>query len=186
MPERDSLELLLHSMSKVFVLNANKEPLNPVQPGWARKLLKAGQAAVFRRFPFTIILKAEIANPIVQPLRVKLDPGSCTTGIAVVNDTTGEVVFGAELEHRGQLIVKRLLDRRGIRRNRRNRKTRYRQPRFLNRRRPLGWLPPSLESRIANVVTWLKRLARWCPVGAISMELVKFDTHIRTRQSANV
>jgi 5-methylcytosine-specific restriction endonuclease McrA len=165
-------------MSKVFVLNANKEPLNPVQPGWARKLLKAGQAAVFRRFPFTIILKAEIANPVVQPLRVKLDPGSRTTGIAVVNDATGEVVFGAELEHRSQLIVKRLLDRRSVRRNRRSRKTRYRQPRFLNRRRRSGWLPPSLESRIANVETWVKRLAKWCPVGAISMELVKFDTQL--------
>jgi hypothetical protein len=186
MPERDSWELFL-IMSKVFLLNANKEPLDPIEPGWARKLLKVGKAAVFRRFPFTLILKQELATPsAVQPLRVKLDPGSRTTGIAVVNDTTGEVVFATELEHRGQLIVKHLLDRRGIRRNRRNRKTRYRQPRFLNRRRPLGWLPPSLESRIANVVTWLKRLARWCPVGAISMELVKFDTHIRTRQSANV
>jgi 5-methylcytosine-specific restriction endonuclease McrA len=166
-------------MSKVFLLNANKEPLEPIEAGWARKLLKAGKAAVFRSFPFTLVLKQEIAtSKEVQPLRVKLDPGSRTTGITVINDATGEVVFGAELEHRGQLIVKCLLDRRAIRRNRRNRKTRYRQPRFLNRRRPVGWLPPSLESRIANIVTWVKRLARWCPVGAISMELVKFDTQL--------
>ena len=163
-------------MSKVFVLNANKEPLNPVQAGWARKLLKTGQAAVFRHFPFTIILKEDVAAPVIQPLRVKLDPGSKTTGIAVVNDTTGEVVFAAELEHRGQTIVKKLLDRRGVRRNRRQRKTRYRQARFLNRKRVEGWLPPSLESRIANIITWVKRLRRWCSVGAISMELVKFDT----------
>jgi 5-methylcytosine-specific restriction endonuclease McrA len=177
-PERDSWSYF-SIMSKVFVLNANKEPLDPIEPGWARKLLKAGKAAVFRRFPFTLILKQELAEPRnVQPLRLKLDPGSRTTDIAVVNDATGEVVFGAELEHRGQLIVKRWLDRRAIRHNRRNRKTRYRQPRFLNRRRPAGWLPPSLESRIANVVTWVKRLARWCPVGAISMELVKFDTQL--------
>jgi 5-methylcytosine-specific restriction endonuclease McrA len=166
-------------MSKVFLLNANREPLDPIEAGWARKLLKAGKAAVFRHYPFTLILKQEIATlREVQVLRVKLDPGSRTTGIAIVNDTTGEVVFGAELEHRGQLIVKRLQERRIIRRNRRNRKTRYRKPRFLNRRRPVGWLPPSLESRIANILTWVKRLARWCRVGAISMELVKFDTQL--------
>jgi 5-methylcytosine-specific restriction endonuclease McrA len=166
-------------MSKVFLLNANKEPLEPIEAGWSRKLLKAGKAAVFRRFPFTLILKEEIATPrVVPPLRVKLDPGSRTTGIAVVNDATGEVVFASELEHRGQLIVKRLLDRRAIRRNRRSRKTRYRQSRYLNRHRPVGWLSPSLESRISNIVTWVKRLASWCPVGAISMELVKFDTQL--------
>lgn len=166
-------------MSKVFVLNANKEPLDSIKPGWARKLLKAGKAAVFRRFPFTLILREEIAEPREpQPLRVKLDPGSHTTGIAVVNDGTGEVVFAAELEHRSQLIVKRLQARSVIRRGRRNRKTRYRKPRFLNRRRQEGWLPPSLESRLANVVTWVKRLARLCPVGAISLELVKFDTQL--------
>jgi 5-methylcytosine-specific restriction endonuclease McrA len=166
-------------MSKVFLLNANKEPLDHIEAGWARKLLKAGKAAVFRRFPFTLILKQEIATPsAAQPLRVRLDPGSRTTGIAVINDATGEVVFGAELEHRGQLIVKRLQERRAIRRGRRSRKTRYRQPRYLNRRRPAGWLPPSLDSRIANIVTWVKRLASWCPVGAISMELVKFDTQL--------
>jgi 5-methylcytosine-specific restriction endonuclease McrA len=166
-------------MSKVFLLNANKEPLDPIEAGWARKLLKAGKAAVFRRFPFTLILKEELATPrAVQPLRVKLDPGSRTTGIAVLNNATGEVVFAAELEHRGQLIVKRLQERRAIRRNRRNRKTRYRQPRFLNRRRPEGWLPPSQESRIANVETWVKRLAKWCSVEAISIELVKFDTQL--------
>jgi hypothetical protein len=76
-------------MSKVFLLSANKEPLDPIEAGWARKLLKAGKVAVFHRYPFTLILKQEIATPkTVRPLRVKLDPGSRTTGIAVVNDST--------------------------------------------------------------------------------------------------
>lgn len=76
----------------------------------------------------------------------------------------------------GQQIRSRLLERRQLRRGRRYRKTRYRKPRFANRRRPEGWLPPSLESRISNIVTWVNRLMKLCPISAISIELVKFDT----------
>src|SRR6185437_215279 len=46
------------------------------------------------------------------------------------------------------------------------------------RTRPAGWLPPSMESRLANTLTWVARLMKWCPIDAISMELVKFDTHL--------
>jgi 5-methylcytosine-specific restriction endonuclease McrA len=161
----------------VFVLNGNREPLNPVHPAVARMLLRNGQAAVFKRFPFTLILK-EVVEQATKPLRLKLDPGSKTTGIALVNDNTGEVVFAAELTHRGQQIRDALLSRRAMRHNRRARKMRYRPARFLNLRRPKGWLPPSLESRIANILTWVRRLMRLCPVGAISQELVRFDTQL--------
>lgn len=162
-------------MSKVFVIDQNKKPLNPVHPGRARTLLSSGQAAVYRRYPFTIILKQVIEQPLVQSLRVKLDPGSKTTGIAVVNDTTGDVVFAAELQHRGNAIKSSLVDRRASRRSRRNRHTRYRAARFNNRTKPKGWLAPSLMSRVYNVETWVKRLQRLCPIDAISVELVRFD-----------
>jgi 5-methylcytosine-specific restriction endonuclease McrA len=162
-------------LSKVFVLDTNKRPLDPVHPAWARKLLSWGQAAVWRRYPFTIILKKEVNQPVVQPLRLKLDPGSKVTGIAVINDASGEVVFAAELEHRGQAIKAALDDRRDVRRNRRQRKTRYRKPRFDNRKKPKGWLTPSLMSRIFNIETWTRRIMRFCPIAALSQELVKFD-----------
>ncbi len=58
---------------------------------------------------------------------------------------------------------------------RRNRKTRYRKPRFLNRKRSKGWLPPSLQSRVENTITWVKRIIRYVPITGISQELVKFD-----------
>src|SRR5215471_5869113 len=99
-------------MSKVFVLDTQKRALDPVHPGWARKLLSSGQAAVFRRYPFTIILKKVVSDPVIQPLRLKLDPGSKTTRIAIVNDVSGEVVFAAELTHRGQRIKASLEKRR--------------------------------------------------------------------------
>jgi 5-methylcytosine-specific restriction endonuclease McrA len=163
-------------MSKVFVLDTRYQPVDPIHPGWARKLLSSGKAAVFRRYPFTIILKKEVVNPEVQPLGLKLDPGSKTTGVALVNDTSGEVVFAAEIQHRGHAIKEALESRRAIRRNRRQRKTRYRKPRCKNRSKKQGWLPPSLESRLANTLTWVNRLMRFCPINAISQELVKFDT----------
>src|SRR5215831_20454632 len=135
-------------MSKVFVLDTTRQPLTPVHPGRARMLLDCGKAAVFKRYPFTIILKAAIEHPEVHPLRLKLDPGSQTTGIALVDDDAGSVVWAAELTHRGPAIKHALDERRAVRRGRRQRNTRYRQPRFHNRRRRAGWLPPSLESRV--------------------------------------
>jgi hypothetical protein len=166
-------------MSNVFVIDTYQRPLNPVHPGRARILLSEGKAAVYRQFPFTIILKIEFEEPAVQPLRIKLDPGSRTTGIAIVNDATGEVVFAAELSHRGHKIKGAIDDRRAVRRSRRQRKTRYRAPRFHNRKnKKRGWLPPSLESRISNVLTWVHRFSRYCPITAISMELVRFDMQL--------
>jgi len=164
------------TMSQVFVLDTSKQPLNPVHPGRARLLLKQGKAAVYRRFPFTLILKHAVEQPVVHPLRVKIDPGSQTTGLAVVNDASGEVVWAAELIHRGEQIKRAMDTRRASRRSRRQRKTRYRKPRFTNRRKRLGMLPPSLESRVCNVLTWVRHLQRLCPIVAISQELVRFDT----------
>jgi hypothetical protein len=116
-------------LSNVFVLDTYEKPLNPVHPGRARLLLKQGKAAVLRRYPFTIILKIEVEQPQIQPLRLKLDPGSKTTGIALVDDQSGQVVFAAELAHRGRKIKDDLDGRRGARRGRRARHTRYRKPR---------------------------------------------------------
>ena len=62
-----------------------------------------------------------------------------------------------------------------MRRGRRSRRTRYRAPRFANRHRRAGWLPPSLLSRVENILAWLKRLSRLCNITAVSQELVCFD-----------
>jgi 5-methylcytosine-specific restriction endonuclease McrA len=167
------------TMSHVFVLDTNKQPLDPVHPARARIWLDKGQAAVFKRYPFTILLKTVREHRQPSDYRIKIDPGSRTTGIAVLNDASGRIVFAAEIEHRGQKIKARLDKKRAIRRSRRQRKTRYRKPRYLNRgNKKKGWLPPSLQSRLCNVLTWLKRLRSVCPLTAISLELVKFDTQL--------
>jgi len=113
-----------------------------------------------------------------QDLRLKIDPGSKFTGIALAN-VQGEVFFASEITHRGQQIKASLDTRRSVRRSRRNRHTRYRKPRFDNRTRPIGWLPPSLMSRVHNVMTWVNRLCRIAPVSMLSMELACFDLQKR-------
>lgn len=160
-------------MNSVFVLDTNKQPLMPCRPARARQLLKNGRAAVFRRRPFTIILK-DRAGGDTQPVELRIDPGSKTTGIAIVSEDT--CLWAANLEHRGQAIKASLDKRRACRRSRRNRKTRYRKPRFDNRAKPKGWLPPSLMSRVHNIETWAKRLCRFAPITSIAVETVRFDT----------
>ena len=140
-------------MSFVFVLDTNKKPCNPIHPGEARRLLSTGQAAVFRRFPFTIILKVVVKQE-PAPLRLKIDPGSKTTGIALLDDATGKVVWAAELTHRGLQIRNALESRRATRRSRRQRHTRYRAPRFLKKHTKEGVassLPPKPHLKRGNV-----------------------------------
>jgi len=136
-------------MSYVFVVDQDRKPLDPVHPGRARFLLKAGHAAVLRRYPFTIILLE--TKPEAKPalLRMKIDPGSNKTGIAVVVDALGKVLWVAQVEHRGQRIKELLDQRRNARHARRNRHARYRPRRFATRRRHKGRLPPSIASRSA-------------------------------------
>lgn len=165
-------------MSKVFVIDQTKRPLDPIHSAQARQLLRNKKAAVFRRFPFTIILFESRPDCLTSALRLKIDPGAKHTGIALVNDSSGEVVFAAELKHRGFAIRDSLISRRQLRRGRRARKTRYRQPRFLNRTRPEGWLAPCLKSRVENIKTWVKRLLKKAPITAISQELVRFDMQL--------
>lgn len=97
----------------VFVLDTNYQPQNPIPPGQARRLLKQGKAAVYQRYPFTIILKYKISNPKVESHQLKIDPGSQVTGLAIVQDD--RVIWGAELTHRGEQIKQALESRRAIR-----------------------------------------------------------------------
>ena len=155
-------------------MDTNKQPLSPCTPEMARSLLKAKKAAVYRQYPFTIILKKRVKPTEVEQCHLKLDPGSKTTGIAIVQQN--KLIWAAELTHRGQKIKDDLESRRSLRRGRRGRQTRYRQPRFLNRTKDQGWLSPSLEHRVLTTMTWVERLIKLCPVSSIAMELVRFDT----------
>jgi 5-methylcytosine-specific restriction endonuclease McrA len=188
----------------VFVLDRHKKPLMPCSEKRARLMLERGRARVARRFPFTIrLIDRYLADSVVQPVRIKLDPGSKTTGIAVVRDegnlgskTTGvavvcdeggsrneggsrrsAVLFLAELQHRGHQISTALTARSAMRHRRRSH-LRYRPARFANRPKPKGWLAPSLHHRVDTVSSWVARLRRLAPITGIATELVRFDMHV--------
>jgi len=158
----------------VFLIDSNKIPMNPIHPCHARKLLDSGKAAVFRAYPFTLIMKRVVENIVTYPLTLKIDPGSKFTGIALVNNRE-EVIWGMELQHRGLAIKDHLETRKAVRTLRRSRHTRYRQARFLNRLRADSWLAPSLRHRVLTTDTWVKRLIKLAPITSIVQELVRFD-----------
>jgi 5-methylcytosine-specific restriction endonuclease McrA len=149
----------------------------PCHPARARELLNKKKAKIYRMQPFTIILLNRDDGKI-QDTELKIDPGSKTTGISLVAKFKRglQVVWACNLNHRGHKIKDSLDSRRAIRRSRRQRNTRYRKPRFDNRRRPDGWLPPSLQSRVDNVVHISKKLTKFTPVSSIAVETVRFDT----------
>jgi 5-methylcytosine-specific restriction endonuclease McrA len=163
-------------MQRVLVLDKNKKPLMPCYPNRAKELLKKGKACVYRKFPFTILLKYREGGA-TQEIELKIDPGSKTTGIALVAHFKKgrKLLWAGNLTHRGEQIRTALEKRKAVRRSRRNRKTRYRQARYLNRSKPQGWLAPSLRSRVNNVFVWALRLQKVCPMNSIEVETVRFD-----------
>ena len=169
----------------VFVLDKHKKPLMPCSEKRARLLLERGRAVIHKMAPFTIRLKDRlVAQSVLHDLRLKLDPGAKTTGVAVtLAGAKGmHVPFRGEIRHK--TTIKAKLDaRRSLRRGRRHRKTRYRPARFNNRRRKEGWLPPSLEARVNHTLHAVEKLRKGLPLTAIRVEHVKFDRQQRENEA---
>jgi 5-methylcytosine-specific restriction endonuclease McrA len=161
----------------VFVLDKRGNPLMPCHPARARELLSKERAVVVRYSPFVIRLKDRDGGE-TQPIRLGVDPGSKTTGMAVSRDDDGtrHVMFRLEVTHRSVEIRKKMHQRAAYRRRRRSVNLRYRSPRFSNRAKPEGWLAPSLRSRVQHAGSWARRIQLWCPLTVIDLELVRFDT----------
>ena len=169
----------------VFVLDQHKKPLMPTTPKRARLLLARGRAVVHRVKPFVIRLRdRQVERSALQPVALKIDPGSRTTGMALARiETTpeGEVhhaLFLSEVRHRGEEVHEAKRKQAAARRRRRSDNLRHRAPRFLNRRRLPGWLPPSIRSRVDNVVSWTARSRRFAPLSRIEVERVRFDMQL--------
>jgi len=170
----------------VCVLDRRKKPLMPCSEKRARTLLASGRARVHRLIPFTIrLVDRSVDECALQPITIKLDPGSKTTGLALVRESTvlnkdtseqrtAHVLTLVELTHRGQQIRDALTARRQMRQRRRGH-LRYRATRFLNRTTPAGWLAPSLRHRVVTIRSWVDRFMRWAPVTGLCQELVRFD-----------
>lgn len=158
----------------VYVLNNNGQPLMPTERyGKVRRLLKKGQAKVIDCCPFTIQLLYE-STDVTQPVNLGIDAGSKTIGVSAT--TKDKVLYEAEVSLRND-ITDLLSTRRQNRRTRRNRKTKYRQPRFNNRvhSKNKGWLAPSVQQKVDSHIKTVENIYRILPVSKIIVEVASFD-----------
>ena len=168
--------------SLVYVISKDGEPLMPTSRHCkVRKLLKSGMAKVVRRTPFTIQLQYETATKITQPVSLGVDAGSKHIGLSAT--TENKVLYEADIELRND-IVNLLATRRENRCDRRNRKTRYRKARFDNRRRPGGWLAPSVRHKVECHLRVVSDVHKILPVTKIIVEVACFD--IQKIRSPNI
>ena len=158
----------------VYVKSITGQPLMPTKRhGFVRRLLKSGRAKVVQRCPFTIQLLYESGNE-TQPIVLGVDAGSKHVGLSAC--TEKKELYSAEMSPRNN-VVDLLSDRRQYRRGRRYRKTRYRQARFNNRvhAKHKGWLAPSVEVKIQEHITCIKRIMSILPVRKVIVETAEFD-----------
>ena len=158
-----------------YVLDKHKNPLMPCHNGaLIRTLLREKKAKVVRSKPFTIQLLIEVRNKYVQSVNLGVDSGYKHIGFSAT--TKKKELFSAELEQDCGM-VERNKKRRMYRRQRRNR-LRYRAPRFNNRRKPQGWIAPSLERKKNTHLQYIGYLCSILPITTINVEIGLFDPHL--------
>lgn len=176
----------------IIALDKNKRPLGFLTERRCRILMEKKRAVLYRVFPTVVILMDVDAGTIrnLPSYRIKIDPGSKYTGIAIVRNDTDELIYAMQVEHRGDAVRAGLLKRKMSRRNRRSREAGYRRAKWGNQclsdrdkksydsSRKDGWLPPSIRSVSDNVLSWVHRLSRWVNLTDCSLEAVRFDTQL--------
>lgn len=157
----------------VYVLSNTGQPLMPCKDSRARRFLKNGKAVVVRREPFVIQLTYQCSNQ-TQPVTLGVDAGAKHIGLSAA--TVKREVYSAEVVLRTD-VTDLLSTRRELRRARRNRKTRYRQPRFLNRvkTKKAGWLAPTVVNRINAHLKVVDNVCKFLPITKIIVETASFD-----------
>ncbi|MCX6088740.1 MAG: RNA-guided endonuclease IscB [Caldiserica bacterium] len=161
----------LRVSDKVYVLNMRGKPLMPCSPQKARVLLKQGKAKVVNRTPFVIQLLIATGET-KQSIILGVDSGYSNIGLSAV--TNKQEVYSAEVNLRND-IVKLNSERRQYRSACRNRKTWYRKPRFLNRKKPEGWLAPSIQNKLDAHIKVINHIKHILPVTQINVEVASFD-----------
>lgn len=162
----------------VYVLNKNGKPLMPTtRHGKVRRMLRDGKAKVFRRCPFTIKLLYDTPD-IVQELTLGVDTGSSVIGTAVYSSNC-DILYTAKTTIRND-IKEKMDQRRQFRRTRRNRKTRYRKPRFLNRGNSIkkDRFSPTMVSKIHSHIKEIEFVKSILPISNLVLETATFDTHM--------
>jgi len=155
----------------VYVLNQRGNPLMPCSSRKARLLLKRGEAHVIKTNPFFIIQLNKPTGEQVQLCSLGIDSGSKKIGFSVI--TCQKEIVAGELSL-DQKTSERLTERRMCHKNKRRRLW-YRQPRFNNRTRWKGWLPPSVQRKLDTHTTLINKLKKILPIGSLAIEVGNFD-----------
>jgi hypothetical protein len=158
-------------VSAVYVLNMRGHPLMPTTPRKARTLLQEKKAKVISRTPFTIQLESATGET-KQELVLGIDSGYEYVGLSVLTGT--KELYSAEVQLRTDM-VKLNSERRMYRRARRGRNTRYRPARFDNRKKPDGWLAPSIQHKLDSHIKLINRVKELLPISLINIEVAAFD-----------
>jgi RRXRR protein/HNH endonuclease len=155
----------------VYMLNCHGQPLMPCQPRKARLLLREGKAKVVRMVPFTLQLLYG-SSGYKQEVSLGIDAGTQHIGVSATTEQM--VLFEAEVQPRTD-IGELLATRSQFRRARRNRKTRYRKCRFLNRKKRSGWLAPSVQHKVEAHLKTIRLVHKLLPVSRTTIEVAQFD-----------
>lgn len=167
----------------VYILNKNGQPLMPTnRHGKVKHLLKSGKAKVVKRCPFTIKLLYESTNH-TQNLTLGIDTGSGTIGTAV-SDDNGNIAYMSKVVVRND-ITDKITQRAKYRRNRRNRKTRYRKARWLNRKNSIktNRFSPTMVSKFHSHIKEIEFIKSILPITTLVLETGQFDTHLMKNPS---
>ena len=158
----------------VYVQDREGRPLMPTaRCGWVAYALKHGEAKVVRGDTFTIRLLRD-STRYLQEVTLGVDVGSKHIGLSA--STKKEELYSAQVEMRtnvSELLTARMELRKGRRGRKRNW---YRPPRFNNRKKAKGELPPSIRHKADSHVRAINNVLKILPVVRINIEIGEFDS----------
>ena len=162
----------------VYVLDVNGNPMMPTSRfGKVRRLLKDKKAKVIRRNPFTIKLLYKTETYVVQSCVLGIDTGSAHVGTAVYSK--GKILYISQVNIRND-IKSKMDNRRGYRKGRRFRHTRYRKPRFLNRKNSIrkDRFSPTMISKYQSHIREIDFIKSILPISQLVLETGTFDPNL--------
>lgn len=164
-----------YSGHSIFVIGTDEVPLAPTTPSKARKLLKGGQAekcwSKFGTFGIRMVAKTRREFPETS---LGVDFGTKFEGYAIVCGNENLLSVKLDLPKMTE-IVRKLEERRILRRTRRFRKCRRRPARFSNRLKRSGWLAPSQSVIVNSRLRIIGEFLRLYPVSTVGLEDVRFN-----------
>ncbi len=162
--------ITLTNQQCVCVQNKQGNPIMPTTSRKARILLRRKKATIVGYEPFTIRLIYG-SSGYKQAISLGIDSGYGTIGFSAITGTT-EIISGQVTLLKGH--SEGLKERKMYRTNRRSKK-RYREPRFNNRRRKVGWLAPSLQHKFDSHIQLVEQLKAILPISELTIEIANFD-----------